>query len=144
MRFAAEVYVTADKYNIPKLRDLVLRKFESACTPGQSEREITNFIETIAFVHEATSPDDSSLRKIILKSAKLHINLLLGSEMFKAYLIENQELNFGLLTLLGPEGKIAEEERYGATPRPLGSHPPRAPRALDPREIFPTGPRRLG
>jgi hypothetical protein len=144
MRFAAEVYVTADKYNVPKLRDLALKKFDAACTPGQSEKEIADFIDTIAFVHEATSPDDMSLCRIVLRVAKLHIHLLLESEMFKSYLLENQELNFSLLSMLGLKDEAAEDAKDGLTPRPLGSHPPRAPRAMDPRVVFPTGPRRLG
>jgi hypothetical protein len=66
MVFDAQIYATADKYDIPSLKDLVIANFDKKLKTRQAA---TDFSLSIKVIYESTLPTDRGLRDIAVRLA---------------------------------------------------------------------------
>lgn len=85
----AKVYVIADVYNLPSLKELAVKKYQTAI---QTEWTTSSFVDNINYLWENTMKSDSSLKKIILKFVKEHITELLDRGEFVNLIKTNGEV----------------------------------------------------
>lgn len=66
MVFDAQVYATADKYDIPSLKSLAIANFEKR---AKTQETATDFSLSIKVIYESTLPTDRGLRDIAVRLA---------------------------------------------------------------------------
>ncbi|EER37491.1 BTB/POZ domain-containing protein [Histoplasma capsulatum var. duboisii H88] len=79
MLFSSKVYVAADYYGIPELKENAKAKFEVAVHACWN---MDDFPITIVEVYTRTLPTDRNLRNILANTAKDHFELLLQKDEF--------------------------------------------------------------
>ncbi|KLJ07494.1 hypothetical protein EMPG_17010 [Blastomyces silverae] len=79
MLFSVRVYVVAEFYGIPGLKDQAKTKFEAAV---QTCWDMDDFPAVITEVYTTTLPTDQTLRRVLVATATEHIELLLQKDEF--------------------------------------------------------------
>lgn len=92
----AQMYVIADKYGIPGLKELAKEKFELAL---ESDWQDLTFISVIEFVYGPTSPTNSDLRGVVTKFALQHIPVLKAQQQFHTVLKAYPDFAYDFLVL---------------------------------------------
>jgi hypothetical protein len=82
----------ADKYDVPRLRALVVSRLDTVCDLRKDE---IDFIEALRVVDGCTA--NNTIWDILLPKAKANLQTLLKNEMFKEVIKEQSALTFQLL-----------------------------------------------
>jgi hypothetical protein len=92
--FNTEMYILADKYDVPALKLLATAKFETAAIWGPSS---SKFCEAVELLWENTRDDDVMLRNIVTNIALTNIDTLANKEEFIALMPQNGSFGLALL-----------------------------------------------
>ena len=79
----------ADKYDVPRLRTLVVERLSLACDPRKNE---SDFIEALRVVDGCTAED--TIWDILIPKVKANLQTLLKNEVFKDFIREQSALTF--------------------------------------------------
>lgn len=90
--FLIQVYAIADKYDVPRLRTLVVERLATACDPRKDE---CDFIEALRVVDGCTA--ENTIWNLLVLKAKANLQTLLKNEVFKELIKEQSALTFQLL-----------------------------------------------
>lgn len=99
----AQIYVTADIYDIPELKQLATEKYRVA---AQEKWNTPYFSKSLQLIYDNTRPEDKDIKKVALEIIKKRLNALLDRGEFTAVLKENGELAFEVLR------RIAQPPRF--------------------------------
>jgi len=83
----------ADKYDVPRLRALVVSRLDTVCDPRKDE---IDFVEALRVVDGCTA--NNTIWDILLPKAKANLQTLLKNEIFKEVVKEQSALTFQLLS----------------------------------------------
>ncbi|EUC41591.1 hypothetical protein COCMIDRAFT_40241 [Bipolaris oryzae ATCC 44560] len=94
----AELYAVADKYQVPSLKPLIVKRFSHACARFWGEPE---FVDAARCVFQSTPERDGGLRRVVLKTLFEHLGVLIRSEGVARLVREEAEVAVGVLRLCG-------------------------------------------
>lgn len=96
----------ADKYDVPRLRTLVVERLSAACDPQKDE---SDFIEALRVVDECTA--DDTIWNILMPKVKANLQALLKNEAFRDVVRKQSALTFRLLDSFasGPQAQSPDE-----------------------------------
>jgi hypothetical protein len=89
-----EMYILADKYDVPALKLLATAKFETAAIWGLNS---SKFCEAVELLWENTTDNDVMLRNIVTNLALTNIDTLANKEEFIALMPQNGSFCLALL-----------------------------------------------
>jgi hypothetical protein len=90
------VYALADKYDVPPLRGLVVRRLKLFCDPTIN---IEEFVAVMRVTDACTA--ENTIWDVLLPLAKSNIGLLLANESFRELVVEIPTIALSLLDVLG-------------------------------------------
>lgn len=90
----AQVYTIAEKYNIPSLKDLALKKFDEMEGKGWED---AGFPLAIKEIYASTPESDRGLKDIVCDRAKINMTVLLRRPDFRALLLEVNDFTVDVL-----------------------------------------------
>lgn len=92
-----KVYIIADVYNLPALKDWAVKKYEAAL---KTEWDTASFCQSIDYLWENTLETDAKLRDVILQFVESDITVLINRADFKDLIKSNGEVAMSIITYL--------------------------------------------
>jgi hypothetical protein len=90
-----KVYISAEKWDIPALKKLAVKKFEDALP---KKGKLSSFAESLRLMFEETPESDRLLKNVALKFAGKHCKELISMKEFAAMCKKNGEIAVEVLT----------------------------------------------
>ena len=101
----------ADKYDVPRLRTLVVERLRTDCDPRKDE---SDFIEALRVVDGCTA--ENTIWDLLVPKVKANLHTLLKNEVFRDVVKEQSALTFQLLSAFA----LSSEDQSPSQPK---SHP---------------------
>ena len=98
--FLIQLYAVADKYDVPRLRSLILERLDATCNPEQEAA----FIDAILVVDEYTS--NNAVWDILLPKIRANLQTLLKNEAFRDVVMSQPAMTLQLLDSFGSNNQI--------------------------------------
>ena len=113
----------ADKYDVPRLRTLVVERLSAACDPQKDE---SDFIEALRVVDGCTAED--TIWNILIPKVKANLQALLKNEAFRDVVREQSALTFRLLDSFASGPRAQASDEFKSAP-PVDSETPNRKRS---------------
>ena len=101
----------ADKYDVPRLRTLVVERLSLACDPRKNE---SDFIEALRVVDGCTAED--TIWDILKPKVKANLQTLLKNEVFKDVIREQSALTIQLLHSFASGSQAPPPDEFKSVP----------------------------
>lgn len=92
--FVISLYAVADKYDVPRLRQLILEHLNKTCHPSN----VADFVDALHVVDGYTS--NNAVWDVLIPKIKANLKTLLGDETFRDVIIKQPVMTFQLLESL--------------------------------------------
>jgi len=94
---STKLYIIADKYDVPALKELAKRKYETAVS---HRWDLTSFITSLELMYNHTPESDRLLKDVAIRAGTDHLIKLVNRSEFACLCKKNGEVGLDLLRLL--------------------------------------------
>jgi hypothetical protein len=94
---SVRVYAIADKYDIPPLKEIAKKRFETSAEKNWTHRDFSGIVKEI---FESTPTSDRGLRDIAIRIVASHADVLVQKDEFRALIEEVGDLGLNTMRLL--------------------------------------------